>query len=115
MKHRDRPSLRLSAALQGVVERAGDSGAAIRGLMVLGAVAAGEDVGLLRREIAALLLDESLSDAVQRALSAVSDTRQTGVGHVSDTPAEASLMTIEQLDRLSEGEDDPLAGIGFEV
>jgi hypothetical protein len=127
MKHRDRPHVRLSPPLQAVLERAGDSGAAMRALMVLGAAAVGEDLGPLRREIRLLLADDTLSGALQRALSALSDERQTGVRQVSDeaqagrlhpvsTPPEAPLMTVEQLDALPAGDDDdPLGSIGFEV
>lgn len=119
MKQRERPSLRLSSELQAVVARAGDSSAAIRALMVLGAAVAGEDLVPLQQEILRLRGDDTVSGALQRALSALSDTRQTGVRHVSDTSAEAPLITLAELERRpappEQPLDDPFAGVGFEV
>lgn len=120
MKQRDRPSLRLSEPLQAVVERAGDSGAAIRALMILGAAVAGEDLAPLQREIRLLLLDNTLSGALQRGLSALSDSGQTSVRQVSDVPQEGPLTTLAELGAApaapaEQADDDPFAGLGFEV
>lgn len=79
----DRPSVRLSEPLQGTLHRAGGTSAAMRALMVLGGLAAGEPLATLEHDVHRLLGDPSLAEHVRAALKRVSDVGQTRDGHVS--------------------------------
>ena len=109
----DRPSVRLSEPLQGTLQRAGGTSAALRALMVLGALAAGEPLAPLRLEVHRLLGDPSLAAHVRAALELVSDAGQTHDKHVSVVPAE-SLDQMPPRDA-EEAEADPFSALAVQL
>ncbi|NTV61915.1 MAG: hypothetical protein HGA65_00045 [Oscillochloris sp.] len=112
-----RIGVRVSAELHALLAVAGDVSAATRALSLLGAQAAGYEIGLLRDEAAGLLAAQ-LDPPVRAALWAMLrdsstpvlpmlDSRGTRVEPLWNPPPEPALG-----DALP---DDPLATIGFEV
>jgi hypothetical protein len=110
--HRARPALRAK------VDAAGPG--ALPALVLLGLAAAGYTVEDLETEYHQAIAGD-VAPPVKQALRSLfsgpdpASSVQAERLRPASTAAEGPLMTVEQLDQLPEGEDDPLAGIGFEV
>jgi hypothetical protein len=111
---------RGSARLRDLVDAQGARSATVPALLLLGLAAAGVNVIALRREALAAL-DGELAPALRARLEALffgpspASTPLAVRLQPASTPPEAPLMTLEQLDSLPAGDDDPLGSIGFEV
>lgn len=109
----DRPSVRLNEQLQEVLERAGGTSAALRALMVLGALSAGEPFAELRLEVHRLLGDPSLASPVRAALEKAADVRQTYVKPASDISLDGTVTSPPR--DAEEAEADPYGELAIKL
>lgn len=105
--------VRTSEALRELIAAAGPVNAATRALIILGAQAAGLDLGPeITREIYALLLCERLDPGVRAALEAVLGAPGPAPRAGGATGAVTGAVTS---DSTAPEEEDPFASVGIEV
>lgn len=107
--------LRLSPALQRLVAGVSpNTSAGLRALLLLGAAAAGYDLGDCRADLGRLL-GEELAPQVRTAVEALYPGGRTAVGQTAYARPTAGLQPEMPPAPALPLDDDPLAGVGIEV